>query len=129
MGYIIGSQKNAGAAGFWTGALFGPLGVIASLAFDFRQECFRCGTKLNGEPEICPSCHTEQATGSATTTQTRSQRSTESPTALSGEEAEVVKAITKKLKCLHCNARVTAPTKSRSSWKCPLCSEINLTRA
>lgn len=56
LGYAVGSAKNAGNEGFLLGGLFGPLGILVTFALDNRNQCGRCGTRLDGKPEICPQC-------------------------------------------------------------------------
>jgi hypothetical protein len=58
LGYLVGKAKRAEAAGCILGAVFGPIGLLVTLALDSRPLCQQCGTRLNGSPVICPSCHT-----------------------------------------------------------------------
>jgi len=59
LGTIVGSQKDAGEVGLALGLIFGPLGVIASFALDGRRECYRCNSRVNGRPMMCPYCNAE----------------------------------------------------------------------
>jgi len=59
LGAIVGAQKKEGAQGFVLGLIFGPLGLIASFALDGRLECYRCHSRVNGEPQVCPYCRAE----------------------------------------------------------------------
>lgn len=63
VGGIIANSKGAGVQGFILGLMLGPLGVLAAFAVDGRMACTRCGTKLNGRPQICPQCHEPVAHG------------------------------------------------------------------
>lgn len=56
LGVVVGSPRNAALTGFVFGLLFGPLGVLVTLAFDYRAQCPRCHGRINGSPEICQHC-------------------------------------------------------------------------
>jgi hypothetical protein len=58
LGHIVGAQKEAGTTGTVLGLLFGPLGVIVAGFIDARPICPTCGTRLNGQPTLCPACKT-----------------------------------------------------------------------
>jgi hypothetical protein len=58
---VIGSQKKAAGAGYFLGIAFGPLGLIAALALDWRPLCPRCKARLNGQATLCPYCKLEIA--------------------------------------------------------------------
>ena len=61
LGALIASRRKASLGGFVLGLLFGPLGVVAAFALDGRDQCPKCGTRLDSNGEICPSCKTELA--------------------------------------------------------------------
>jgi len=59
IGAVIGSNRGAGWCGFALGFLFGPLGVVASLALDNRPKCPQCLGRLNGRAKVCEHCNCE----------------------------------------------------------------------
>lgn len=59
VGAIIGKPRNANAVGFWLGVIFGPLGAIATFAYDKRPQCPKCNGRLDGTPELCPHCRSK----------------------------------------------------------------------
>ena len=59
VGAIIGSPKKASGTGFILGALFGPLGAIATFVIDNRTRCTRCLGQLDGQPDVCRHCGLE----------------------------------------------------------------------
>lgn len=63
LGAVVGSQKNAPVTGFFLGLLLGPLGVLLAWLIDQRDQCGRCGGRLNGTPSVCPHCHATVAHG------------------------------------------------------------------
>lgn len=59
LGAIIGSSRNATETGLILGFLFGPLGVVATLVIDNREQCPHCGGRLVGDFRKCPHCGDE----------------------------------------------------------------------
>jgi membrane protease subunit (stomatin/prohibitin family) len=56
VGWLIGTPRRAGRLGMFLGFLLGPIGAIATFAFDGRPRCPKCATSLNGTPQVCPNC-------------------------------------------------------------------------
>ncbi|QDU14724.1 Double zinc ribbon [Gimesia maris] len=125
-GAIVGGSKDAGTAGFWLGLLFGPLGILVAFTLDNREKCLQCGSRLDGEAKVCPSCGTETFFESKSTIDDIDityRTTTEGRSAQNKVDSTL-------RKCLHCGAGVSTPQKaSSSSWKCPLCDQINLSRS
>ena len=59
LGAVIAQQKQAGIAGLFLGLIFGPLGVLAAFALDWRLQCYKCLGRLEGRASVCPHCRTE----------------------------------------------------------------------
>jgi hypothetical protein len=56
----VGSQREAGTAGFILGLLLGPIGIlITAIALDGRQKCPYCLEHVNLKAQLCPKCHSE----------------------------------------------------------------------
>ncbi len=125
-GYVVGSQKEAGTAGFWLGLFFGPLGILVTFALDNREQCAHCGSRLDRQAKVCPACGTETFFQSYTSTAEADPRHTSTTQARSAD-SQTTSTIRK---CLHCGAGISTPQKAASStWKCPLCDQINLSRS
>jgi hypothetical protein len=59
LGGMVAESKEAASTGKWLGLICGPLGLFAAAFIDYRRPCPMCGTRLSGEPRICPGCRTE----------------------------------------------------------------------
>jgi hypothetical protein len=53
IGYAIGTMKENGKAGFWLGALLGPVGWIIAAIIDYPTKCPEC---RRGCPESATKC-------------------------------------------------------------------------
>ena len=58
IGKAIGSQKESAVAGFLSGFLLGPFGLLLAAVLDGRPCCPTCGSRLNRRPSVCPGCET-----------------------------------------------------------------------
>jgi hypothetical protein len=59
IGYFIGANREAGAAGALMGVLLGPIGIlIAAISADGRKKCPQCLERVNTNAKICASCRT-----------------------------------------------------------------------
>lgn len=56
LGGIVGSAKHSAGAGFLLGFLFGPVGVLITLALDGRPKCHACKSRIDPEASVCPQC-------------------------------------------------------------------------
>jgi hypothetical protein len=57
---VAGACAGSGKSAAWTGAILGtflgPLGVIAALGLDEREQCPRCTGRIDGFGEVCQHC-------------------------------------------------------------------------
>lgn len=59
-GFTIGDEKDAGAAGFIAGFVFGPVGlVIAYMLHGSRVRCRYCQMLIHKDAIKCPYCQSD----------------------------------------------------------------------
>lgn len=56
IGAVVGSSKEAGAAGFGLGLLLGPIGCIIAAFIDGRPRCPICRERVSTGTQLCPHC-------------------------------------------------------------------------
>lgn len=57
---VIGSYKGEPIAGFFAGALLGPIGVVLALiSRGYRRPCQYCHELIHRDAKICPHCRCE----------------------------------------------------------------------
>src|ERR1035438_6072612 len=56
IGYAIGSMKENGGAGFWAGALLGPIGWIIAAVIDYPTKCPDCQKGCPASATKCGHC-------------------------------------------------------------------------
>jgi len=56
IGALVGKAKEARRAGWWLGALLGPLGWILAAFVDGRAQCPACQGRIGRYAEICQWC-------------------------------------------------------------------------
>lgn len=55
-GALIGGARESATAGFFTGLILGPLGVLAAFRFDGRSKCPKCLERYTYGASVCPHC-------------------------------------------------------------------------